>query len=218
MIRSLEPELMDADGLSGPVLDKFHRDLNFVNKLLGTFPTIERVISADDRPVHRVLDIGCGGGALLAYLREHLGVEVIGIDRNPPATTKVPVIAGDAVTEPLPEADVAVCTLTAHHLTPEQNIALIRNVSRSSRRFVIHDLIRHPLPFWLFTVFLCPLIGREAAVDGRQSIRRAFTPEEFRDLVRSAIVGMHATFTTDVSPFRSRQILDIDFQPRMKRG
>ena len=69
--------------------------------------------------------------------------------------------------------------LLAHHLTPEQNIALIRNVGRSCRRFIIHDLIRHPLPLVLFTLFICPLIGREAAVDGRQSIRRAFTPDEF---------------------------------------
>lgn len=202
---------MDAPDLTGPVLDKFHRDLNFVNKLLGTLPTIERFIRADSEPVRRIIDIGCGGGALLEYLHRRLNVEVIGIDRNPPEHTKVPVIAADAVTEALPRADIAVSTLTAHHLTPEQNIALIRNVSRSCRRFIIHDLIRHPLPFGLFTIFLCPLIGHEAAVDGRQSIRRAFTPDEFRNLVRSAIAGTSATFSTDVSFFRSRQILDIRF-------
>ena len=161
--------------------------------------------------MRRVIDIGCGGGALLEYLRRRLGVEVIGIDQKPPDHANVPIIAGDAVTEPLPEADVAVCSLTAHHLTPEQNIALIRNVGRSCRRFIIQDLIRHPLPFVLFTVFLCPLIGREAAVDGRQSIRRAFTPDEFRDMARMAIEGTKGTFKTDVSPFRSRQIIDIRF-------
>lgn len=211
MIQSHEPELMDAPGLSGPILDRFHRDLNFVNRLLGTFPTIERFIRADPLPVRRVLDIGCGGGALLEYLRRRLSIEVVGIDLNPPEHTKVPVIAADAVTAPLPEADIAVSTLTAHHLTPDQNIALIRNVSRSCRRFIIHDLIRHPLPFWLFTIFLCPVIGHEAAVDGRQSIRRAFTPEEFRNLARTASAGTNATFSTDVSPFRSRQILNIKF-------
>ena len=211
MIRSLEPELMDSPDIIGPILDKFHRDLNFVNKCLGTFPTIERFIRDDDQPVGRVLDIGCGGGALLEYLHKSLGVEVIGVDLKPPDTASVPIIAADAVTEPLPEADVAVCSLVAHHLTPEQNIALIRNAGRSCRRFIIHDLIRHRLPFVLFTVFLCPLIGREAAVDGRQSIRRAFTPDEFRELVRTALEGTNATFTTDVSPFLSRQIIDIRY-------
>lgn len=200
---------MDSPDIKGPVLDKFHRDLNFVNKCLGTFPTIERLIRKDDKPVRRVLDIGCGGGALLEYLRRRMGVEVVGVDQKPPDHAKVEIIRADAVREPLPEADVAVCCLTAHHLTPDQIVALIRNVSRSSRRFIIHDLIRHPLPFVLFTLFLCPLIGREAAVDGRQSIRRAYTPEELAALASNA--GTDGTFTTDVSPFLSRQIVDIRF-------
>jgi SAM-dependent methyltransferase len=202
---------MDSPDVKGPVLDKFHRDLNFVNKCLGTFPTIERFICKDDTPAGRIIDIGCGGGALLEYLQRRLRVEVIGIDKKPPEAASVPIIAADAVTEPLPEADIAVCSLTAHHLTPEEIIALIRNVSRSCRRFIIQDLIRHPLPLVLFTIFLCPMIGREAAVDGRQSIRRAYTPEEFAEMVRTAIAGTNATFTTDVSPFLSRQIIDIRF-------
>jgi SAM-dependent methyltransferase len=205
---------MDSPDVNGPVLDKFHRDLNFVNKCLGTFPTIELFIRKDDKdakPVRRIIDIGCGGGALLEYLQRRLGVEVIGVDKKPPENANVPIIAADAVTDPLPDADIAVCSLTAHHLTPEQIVALIRNVSRSCRRFIIQDLIRHPLPFVLFTLFLCPLIGREAAVDGRQSIRRAYTPDEFREMVRTAVAGTNATFTMDVSPFRSRQIIDIGF-------
>ena len=210
MNRSLESELMDSPDVSGPVLDRFHRDLNFVNRCLGTFPTIERFIRNDDQPVRRVLDIGCGGGALLEYLRARMNVEVVGVDRKPPANARVRIIEADAVTGKLPEADVAVCTLTAHHLTPEQIVALIRNVSRSSRRFIIHDLIRHPLPLVLFTMFLCPLIGREAAVDGRLSIRRAYTAEEFEAMARTAMAGSGA-LTTDVSLFRSRQILDIRF-------
>jgi 2-polyprenyl-3-methyl-5-hydroxy-6-metoxy-1,4-benzoquinol methylase len=218
MIRSLEPELMDSAEVTGPILDKFHRDLNFVNKCLGTFPTLAGLIRKDTRPVRRVIDIGCGGGALLEYLQKHLGVEVTGIDIKPPQHANVPIIRADAVTERLPDADVAVCSLVAHHLTPEQNIALIRNVSRSARRFIIHDLIRNPLPLVLFTVFLCPLIGREAAVDGRQSIRRAFTPDEFGELVRTAIGGTNATFTIDVSPFLSRQIVDIQFAPATRKN
>jgi SAM-dependent methyltransferase len=201
---------MDSPDVRGPVLDKFHRDLDFVNKCLGTFPTIERFIRQDGA-VRRIIDIGCGGGALLEYLQERLGAEVVGIDRKPPQKARVPIIEADAVTTPLPEADIAVCCLTAHHLTPEQNVELIRNVGRSCRRFIFHDLIRHRLPFVLFSVFICPIIGREAAVDGRQSIRRAYTPEEFADLTRTALAGTAAQFTQDVSPFRSRQIVDIRY-------
>jgi 2-polyprenyl-3-methyl-5-hydroxy-6-metoxy-1,4-benzoquinol methylase len=209
--QSFEPELMDSPDVKGPVLDKFHHDLNFIHKCLGTFPTIKRFIRKDDKPVRRVIDIGCGGGALLEYLHKQLGVEVIGIDLKPPDAANVKIVAADAVSEKLPEADIAVCSLLAHHLTPEQNIAMIRNVGRSCRRFIIQDLIRHPMPLVLFTLFICPMVGREAAVDGRQSIRRAFTPEEFKGLVRTALEGTNATFRTDVSPFLSRQIIDITF-------
>jgi hypothetical protein len=116
----------------------------------------------------------------------------------------------DAVRSPLPPADVAVSSLVAHHLTPEQNIELIQNAGRSCRRFVILDLIRHPLPLVLFTIFICPLIGKEAAVDGRQSIRRAYTPAEFAELVRHAL-GSKARFTIDVPRFLSRQVIDIRY-------
>lgn len=201
---------MDNPDLTGPVLDKFHRDLARIHSLLGTFETIEQFVRADGRRVRRVLDIGCGGGALLEFLQRRMGVEVVGVDRKPPESAKVPIIAADAITAKLPEADVAVSSLTAHHLTPEENVAMIRNVGRSCRRFVIHDLVRHPLPLALFTIFICPLIGREAAVDGRQSIRRAFTPEEFAELGRTALNGT-GRFEIDVSALRSRQILDLYF-------
>jgi SAM-dependent methyltransferase len=211
MTRSLQSEILDSPDIPAPVLDRFHRDLNFINKCLGTFPTLERFIAKDPAPVRRVLDIGCGGGALLAYLHRRLGVEVIGVDPKPPAHVAAPVLELDAVTEKLPEADVAICALTAHHLTPEQIVALIQNVSRSCRRFIIHDLIRHPLPLVLFTIFLCPLVAHEVAADGRLSIRRAYTPEELAGLTRQALAGTKGTFTADVSPLRTRQILDIHF-------
>jgi SAM-dependent methyltransferase len=202
---------MDSPDVVGPVLEKFHRDLARIHRLLGSFPTVERFLRADQQPVRRVLDIGCGGGALLDYLRHHMGVEVIGVDQKPGHTAGVPIIQADATADRLPEADVAVSSLVAHHLTPEQNIALIRNVGRSCRRFLILDLIRHPLPLVLFTIFICPLIGREAAVDGRQSIRRAFTPEEFAELVRTALAGTPGTFAIDVPRFLSRQVADISY-------
>jgi SAM-dependent methyltransferase len=211
MIRSLEPELMDDPNISGPILDKFHRDLNRVHKLLGSYPTIEKFIRKDHNQVQSVIDIGCGGGALLAYLRQKLNIKVTGIDPKPGHATDIPIIAVNAITDPLPQADVAVSSFVSHHLTPEENIALIKNVSRSCRRFIILDLVRHPMPLWLFTIFICPLIGHEAAVDGRQSVRRAYTPEEFKEMVEAAIKGTHATFKTDVSPLLSRQVIDIRF-------
>jgi SAM-dependent methyltransferase len=212
MKRSLEPELMDAPDLPGALLEKVHRDLARIHWFLGSYPTIERFIRHGDRPVRRVLDIGCGGGDLLRYLRRRMGVEVIGVDPKPGIVSDVPVIAADATRDALPKADIAVCSLVAHHLTPEENIALIRNVARSCRRFLILDLIRHPMPLVLYSVFLCPFVGKEAAMDGKQSIRRAFTPAEFGELAKTALAGTNGTFSIDVSPFLSRQVVDIRFE------
>lgn len=202
---------MDNPDITGPILDKFHRDLNRVHKLLGSYPTIERFIRRDNKPVRRIIDIGCGGGALLEYLGRKLKVEVTGIDTKPGQNANIPIIQANAITDPLPGADVAVSSFVAHHLTPEENIELIRNVSRSCRRFIILDLIRHPMPLWLFTVFICPLIGHEAAVDGRRSVRRAYTPAEFKSIVQMATAGTTATFTTDIPALLSRQVIDIRF-------
>jgi SAM-dependent methyltransferase len=212
MLRSLEPELMDSADVAGPVLEKFHRDLNTVHKLLGSFHTILHFIRNDDRPVRRIIDIGCGGGDLLAFLRARLPVDVIGIDLKPGHARDIPIIAANAIADPLPEADIAVSSFVSHHLTPEENVSMIRNVGRSCRRFIILDLVRHPLPLWLFTLFVCPLIGHEAGVDGRQSVRRAYTPAEFEAMVRTALAGTSATFTTDVSPLLSRQVIDVRFR------
>ena len=211
MTRSLQPELMDSPAVCGDVLRKFHKDLARVHFFLGTYRTIEKFLRNDSQLVRRVLDIGCGDGALLEYLHAKMAVDVVGVDQKPVPHPSIPILRADAVSETLPEADVAICSLTNHHLTPEQNVSLIRNVGRSCRRFLILDLIRHPLPLALFRIFLCPLIGHEAAVDGRQSIRRAFTPAEFGDLARTALEGTAGTFEIDVSPFKSRQIVDIRY-------
>jgi hypothetical protein len=140
-----------------------------------------------------------------------MDVQVTGIDRVMPPGLDFPFVTADACFDTLPSADVAVSTMMAHHLTPSENVAMIRNVGRSCRRFLILDLIRHRLPLTLFSVFVCPLIGHEAAADGRLSIRRAFTPGEFTELVTEALAGTRGRFSIDVSFFRSRQIIDIRY-------
>ena len=183
MTRSLLPELMDAPDFPAAKLAEVHRDLARIHRWLGSFETIERFLRKDDKPVRRVMDIGCGDGRLLAYLRERMNVDVIGVDPRP-GPSDIPILQADATRDPLPEVDVAVSMLVSHHLTPDENIAMMRNVGRYARRFIILDLIRHPLPLWMFTLFFCPLIGPISAADGRQSIRRTYTPDEFRALAR----------------------------------
>ena len=48
-------------------------------------------------------------------------------------------------------------------------------------------------------------------LDGRQSIRRAYTPEEFRALIALAVVGMGRSFRHMVAPLWIRQMADIRY-------
>jgi 2-polyprenyl-3-methyl-5-hydroxy-6-metoxy-1,4-benzoquinol methylase len=164
--------------------------------------------------VKRVLDVGCGHGGLLLQLQRRLGVDVVGVDLRPPAAHALPfpILRADAVRDPLPEADVAICNWLAHHLSEDEFISLIRNVGRSCRRFIVFDLVRSRLPLVLFRTFIAPFLTEVNAADGCTSIRRAFTPDEMQAMVRKALEGTGATFRYSRTPFRSRQIVDIRYR------
>ena len=202
---------MDSPDVKGPVLDKFHRDLNFVNKCLGTFPTIERFIRNDDKPVRRIMDIGCGGGALLEYLRRRMGVEVIGVDKKPPEQANVPIIAADAVTERLPDADVAVCSLTRSSFDAGAEYRV--DPEREPVVPPVHHSGSDPASAAAGAVHDIPLSAdRARSSGGWKAIDSArIHAGGVSEMVRTAIAGTSATFTTDVSPFLSRQIIDIRF-------
>jgi SAM-dependent methyltransferase len=209
MRRSLTPEIMDAGGASEEVRRKFHADLKLIHRFMGNGSMIIRRLRGE----RSVIDIGCGDGELLALVRARTGAEVQGVDLVEQPEAQVPVIRADATQDPLPSADVAISSLVIHHLTEQQAVDLIRNVGRSCGRFVILDLVRHPLPLWLFTIFLCPFLSRVGAADGRQSVRRAFTGPEMKELVKRALVGTSATFEQWVSRFAARQVIDIHYRP-----
>lgn len=213
--RSLEPEAMDSDGIPDADRAAFHRDLAMIHRLLGDLKTVKQRIQRTRHPVRSVIDIGCGDGAALKQIRDSVGAEVTGIDLRPPEKNihGIPILQRDATCDELPSADVAISMLTLHHLTDEQVVSMIRNTGRSCRRLICLDLVRHPLPFALFSTFIGPLIHKTAADDGRQSIRRAFKPGELSSLVRDAIGGTPARFEHEVSPYFAKQIIDIEFQP-----
>lgn len=212
-VRSLDLEIMDFDGIPDADRLTFHRDLAFIHRLLGDVQAILRRLRGGGQPVRSVIDIGCGDGSALAKIRDAVGAKVTGVDLRPPERDVhgVPILRCDATRDELPAADVAITLLTLHHFTDEQVVSVIRNAGRSCRRMICLDLVRHPLPFAFFSLFIGPLIHRVAAADGRQSIRRAFTAGELRGLVEKAIAGTGATFEHEVSRWKSKQIVDIRF-------
>ena len=99
----------------------------------------------------------------------------------------------------------------AHHLSGANLVRLIRNVSRSCRRFIVLDLVRHRLPLALFRSFVCPFLGSLNAKDGATSIRRSYTPQEMRCVVDTALDGSGGEVRHTVAPFYIRQVVDISW-------
>jgi 2-polyprenyl-3-methyl-5-hydroxy-6-metoxy-1,4-benzoquinol methylase len=213
MQRSLATEIMDDPGVPEHIWERFHRQLGFVHQFLGNHRAILEALRRDARPIRRVLDIGCGDGALLYKIHRALHVEVAGVDLRPPAqnTFGVPIVAADATRDRLPEADVAVCITVVHHLREEDILALVRNARRSLRRLIILDLVRHWLPLALFRIFLYPFLNWTVAVDGVRSVRRAYTATELRAIIEHALAGSFARVEHTVTPLRSRQMIDISW-------
>jgi SAM-dependent methyltransferase len=212
MQRSFEEEILDVGGLLPEVLERVHRRLSQTHSLLGNHAAILRALRCDGA-ARRVLDIGCGHGGLLKKVRRQMGVEVLGVDLRPPegGVGEFPILKLDAVREALPRADVAVSVCLVHHLRDEEFVEMIRNVGRACRRFVILDLVRHRVPLALFTAFAPLCLPRVNVLDGRQSIRRAYTPEEFRSLIARAVSGTGGSFRHSVAPLWIRQMADIRY-------
>lgn len=212
MKRSYEAEILDGEDVPADVVERAHKDLDRLHGLLGNTAALVAALKSDPLPVRRVLDVGCGHGGLLLQLQRELGVEVAGADLRPPAVSPFPILQADVTKDPLPEADVAICTYLAHHLSEEGFVSLIRNVGRTCRRFIILDLVRHRLPLVLFRIFLAPFLSPVNVADGCTSIRRAMLPDEMRATVTKALEGAGATFQYSHTPFYSRQMVDIRYR------
>ena len=174
-----------------------------------------RAIRKDRGPVRRVLDIGCGTGLVLHELARRLGADGVGVEIRPRPKFSAPVhiVAADARWDPLPVADVAFSMCLGHHLQEDDVIALIRNVGRYCRRFILLDLVRHPLPLVLFRLFVAPFLCAIDAEDGKRSIHRSYTPVELQELAAAALAGTPAVFRASVSPLYIRQVIDISYSP-----
>lgn len=107
----------------------------------------------------RVLDMGCGPGALL-YLLEEVGIVADGIDfaestrELAPASVRDRIMVGPVTDERLPgnAYDLVICREVFEHLTVLQVREAVRNICRVSSRFAYVTTRFHPDPHTLLDV------------------------------------------------------------------
>lgn len=215
MERSFTPEILDGDNVPEEQAARVYREITAIHRLLGDTRCLVQALRRDPLPIRSILDIGCGQGGVLEHVTKTLAVPGIGVDIVTPlpsrSLTSQPIIQANAVRDALPQADVAIATHLAHHLTDQELIQMIGNVGRSCRRFILLDLVRSPLPLALFRIFIAPFLSRIAASDGQTSVHRAYTPAELNAVVTTALSGSKAIFRHSVAPFSIRQVVDISY-------
>ncbi len=212
MVRKNVSEILDQDSVPEELVERAYRDLARIHHWLGDTRFIVNAIRQDPLPVHRILDVGCATGLVLEEMGRRLGVEVVGAEINPHPSIAAPIriVKANAVHDELPSADVAFCMHLGHHLSEGDLVGLIRNVGRFCRRFILMDLVRHPVPLALFRLFIAPFVCQINAEDGLRSIRRSYTSVELRRIGSSALADAGA-FSLSVAPFYVRQVMDISY-------
>jgi ubiquinone/menaquinone biosynthesis C-methylase UbiE len=198
-------ERLDDPGLAAEETVRSLRDISLVNRRWGGSKAIARHLAARIRresaaPV-RLLDVGAGSGDVTRRLVRQLGREgfaatAVAADlqwRHLAAGRRLwsdplDAAAADAFALPFPPGafDWAISTLFFHHFSPEQNVRVLRELTRVARRgFVLLDLRRHLVP--LAFVGVAGRIFFESRVsieDGAASVRQAYTPSEAREIAR----------------------------------
>jgi ubiquinone/menaquinone biosynthesis C-methylase UbiE len=186
------------------------RDLRRVNRWLGGVSLSAAAIDAlaAHRPELSLLDVGTGGADIPVALLERAATRgrrwsVVGLDSRPEvlaaAVLARPALAvidgldlhvGDGLSLPFPDRsfDVAHCSLVVHHCTPDEAVALFREMARVARLgVVVNDLDRRRLG-WLGAWLMGHLLTRNryTRTDAPLSVARAYRPDEMTAMLRSA--------------------------------
>ncbi len=209
MRRVTTPEILDSATCPPCEVEISLRDIGCINRWFGGVATtrslIERVSIATGRKRFSVLEVASGfgevpkiAGAQLA--RRGIALEVTLLDRFQshllPGNHSV---VADALALPLADCsfDLVSCSLFAHHLEPAELACFAAEALRVSRcALLINDLIRHPLHLALVYAGFPLMRSHVSRVDGVASVKRAYAPEEMREILSD---GLEARRRIDIS-------------------
>lgn len=204
-------ELMDEPGAPAEELGRALDDIAAVNRWLGgrraLLRHLQELLPRDGRAT--ILDAGTGSGdlprAILDWAERHgRDVHIIAADLHGRTLEIARERAGDlerlvfeqadATRLPHPDGavDIALLSMTLHHLEREDQITALFELARVARRGVLVGELERSWPAYLGARALAATVWRTSPItrhDGPLSIRRAFTPAELLELAAEA--GLH---------------------------
>jgi 2-polyprenyl-3-methyl-5-hydroxy-6-metoxy-1,4-benzoquinol methylase len=205
--RARGPEWMDLPDSDPRRLQRTLAQMEWINRsLTGARRLLERTILEDIRrrpgPC-TLLDVGCGGADLALWLaRREPSLRITCVDHDPraaeyarrrcAAAERIEVQLGSAAAlEALGGFDYVFANHFLHHQEDEGLAPTVTAMmARARRLLVITDLLRAPLPYFLYSLFAGAFLhGSFAACDGRLSIRRGFRPQELAALLNGSAPG-----------------------------
>ena len=197
-------ELMDDPDCDPQRLARTYRRFGVVNRAISGWGSLYRRylrphLASLDRPA-RVLDLGCGGGDVLARLaalarRDHLEVAWTGADPDPRALQVAQRRASAGIEFRRADSaalraagetfDAVVSNHVIHHLDSSGLAAFADDTRALSTGVVLHsDISRGRLAYGLFVVGITPLApGTFLRTDGLRSIWRSYRPAELAALL-----------------------------------
>lgn len=217
------PEILDSNTCPKPEVEASLRDLCRINRWFGGVATtrklIERVATITGSKRFSLLEVAAGYGEVpkqagLQLLKKGIKLEITDLDREPTHLQHSHrALAADALALPFPDNsfDLVSCSLFAHHLEPAQLARYGEEACRVSRyALLINDLVRHPLHLALVYAGFPLMRSYVSRRDGVASVRRAYEPEEIREILCSINccqkieISRHYLFRMGVIVWKSR--------------
>jgi ubiquinone/menaquinone biosynthesis C-methylase UbiE len=201
MRRVVIPEILDSNDCPPEEVAASLGDLSRINRWFGGVATtralIERVAATTGKKHFSMLEVAAGFGevprvAAQQLARRGITIDLTLLDRMPshllPGMRSV---VGDALALPFADGafDLVSSSLFVHHLEPGDVRRFAGEALRVCRSAVlINDLVRHPLHLGLVYAGFPLMRSYVSRVDGVRSVRRAYTPEEMREML-AAVSG-----------------------------
>ena len=202
MQRISTQEILDSDDCPPLEVATSLRDISRINRWFGGVSTtrklIERVASATGSRNFSVLEVAAGFGDVSKMAGRQLAHKGITVDVTDLDRVRTHLLCGnravvaDALALPFHDSsfDLVSCSLFAHHLEPAELARFAQEALRVSRCAVlINDLVRHPLHLALVYAGFAVMRSYVSRVDGLASVRRAYVPDEMRQMLSSGDLG-----------------------------